>query len=110
MTDAAISARQLGHAYGDVIAFTTLAMQLLVPAVHFSELARQIQDVDIALDRLTELFDEDIEVRDRPHATPAGRLAGRVDFHHVHFHYEEGTPILEDFDLHVQAGQCIALI
>jgi ABC-type bacteriocin/lantibiotic exporter with double-glycine peptidase domain len=38
--------------YGDVIAFTTYAMQLLMPAVRFSELARQIEQVGIATERL----------------------------------------------------------
>lgn len=96
--------------YGDVVAFTTYAMQLLVPAVNFSELARQIQNVGIAIDRLFELYGEPPEIVDGPEAKPIVRLAGQVDFDHVAFHYNAGTPVLEDFDLHIAAGETVALI
>ena len=96
--------------YGDVVAFTSYAMQLLGPAVRFSQLAKQIQDVGVSIERLFEVFDEPPEIDDPPEATPVSRLRGRVDFDHIDFHYEEGNPILKDFDLHVAAGETVALI
>jgi len=96
--------------YGDVVAFTAYAMQLLWPAVRFSQIARQIQDVGVSVDRLFEIFDEDPEVSNRPDAVRVGRLRGKVDFDNVHFHYEESNPVLTGFDLHVQAGETVALI
>ena len=96
--------------YGDVLAFTTYAMQLLWPSVRFSLLAKQIQDVGVAADRLTELFSEAPEIRDEPAALEVPRLTGRVDFDHVSFHYEPGKPVIRDFSLHVEPGQTVALI
>ncbi len=96
--------------YGDVVAFTAYAMQLLWPAVRFSQLARQIQDVGVSVDRLFEVFDEEPEVANRSNAIRVSRLRGKVDFEHVFFHYEESNPVLVDFDLHVQAGETVALI
>ncbi|NOY79904.1 MAG: ABC transporter ATP-binding protein [Kiritimatiellaeota bacterium] len=96
--------------YGDVVAFTAYAMQLLWPAVRFSQLARQIQDVGVSVDRLFEIFDEEPEVSNRPGAVRIARLRGKVDFEHVFFHYEETNPVLTDFDLRVQAGETVALI
>jgi len=96
--------------YGDVLAFTTYAMQLLWPAVRFSLLAKQIQDVGVAADRLTELFSETPEIRDTPNAQVMPRLTGQVDFDHVNFHYTPGKPIIRDFSLHVEPGQTVALI
>ncbi|MEI8138779.1 MAG: ABC transporter ATP-binding protein [bacterium] len=96
--------------YGDVLAFTTYALQLLWPAVRFSLLAKQIQDVGVAADRLTELFSEKPEIHDAPDAQVIPRLTGRVDFDHVDFHYTEGKPIIRDFSLHVEPGQTVALI
>lgn len=96
--------------YGDVLAFTTYAMQLLWPAVRFSLLAKQIQDVGVAADRLTELFTETPEIKDLPDAQILPRLSGRVDFDHVDFHYNPGKPIIRDFTLHVAPGQTVALI
>lgn len=96
--------------YGDVLAFTTYAMQLLWPSVRFSLLAKQIQDVGVAADRLTELFSEAPEIRDEPAALSVRRLSGRVDFEHVSFHYESRKPVITDFNLHVEPGQTVALI
>lgn len=96
--------------YGDVLAFTTYAVQLLWPAVRFSMLAKQIQDAGVAADRLAELFAETPEVTDDPAAKALPRLSGRVDFEHVHFHYTPGKPVIRDFGLHVEPGQTVALI
>ena len=96
--------------YGDVLAFTTYAMQLLWPAVRFSLLAKQIQDVGVAADRLTELFAEAPEIQDAPDAQSIPRLAGQVDFDHVNFHYTPEKPIIRDFTLHVEPGQTVAFI
>jgi ABC-type multidrug transport system fused ATPase/permease subunit len=96
--------------YGDVIAFTTYAMQLLMPAVRFSELARQIQQVGIATERLFEIFDEIPEIRNDPHPLAVSHLEGRVDFNNVYFEYEKGRPVIRGLDLHVDPGQTIALI
>jgi subfamily B ATP-binding cassette protein MsbA len=96
--------------YGDVLAFTTYAMQLLWPAVRFSLLAKQIQDVGVAADRLSELFSEPTEIADAPDARELPRLSGRVDFNHVDFHYQPDKPVIRDFSLHVEPGQTVALI
>ncbi len=96
--------------YGDVLAFTTYAMQLIWPAVRLSEFAKQMQDFRIAVERISEIMSEKPEIEDRPTAIPMPRLRGQVDFDHVSFHYEPGRPVIQDFDLHVRAGETIALI
>ncbi|MFH1476250.1 MAG: ABC transporter ATP-binding protein [Verrucomicrobiota bacterium] len=96
--------------YGDVTAFTVYAMRLLWPAVRMSELARQIQDVRIAVERILEIYNEPQEVTNRLACVPAGRLRGRVDFDCVNFAYEPAQPVIRDFDLHIQPGETIALV
>ncbi|MDP2989165.1 MAG: ABC transporter ATP-binding protein [Kiritimatiellota bacterium] len=96
--------------YGDVTAFTVYAMRLLWPAVRMSELARQIQDVRIAVERILEIYNEPREVMNQLACVPAGRLRGQVDFNHVDFAYEPARPVIHDLDLHVQPGETIALV
>lgn len=96
--------------YGDVIAFTTYSMQLLMPAVRFSMIAQQIQDARISADRLFELLDEQPEVRARPGAVRLGRARGEVAFDHVSFSYEEGRPVLQDIDFRAAPGETVALV
>jgi len=96
--------------YGDVTAFTAYAMQLLMPAVRFSELARQIQQVSIATERLFEIFDELPEIANDKHPVAVKRIRGQVEFKDVAFHYEAGRPVIRGLDLRVEPGQTIALI
>ena len=96
--------------YGDVIAFTAYASQLLMPAVRFSQIAKQFQDVRIAVDRLMALFEDEPETQDAPDAIAVDRLEGRVDFERIGFHYDEGVPVLKELSLKVDPGMTVALI
>ena len=96
--------------YGSVIAFTTYAMQVLTPAVRFSNLARQLQDVGVAMDRIFEIYREEPELNDPENPVTVNDMKGVVDFDNVNFHYEKHIPVLKQFDLHVNAGETIALV
>ncbi len=96
--------------YGDVTAFVAYAMQLLWPAVRFSELALSLQDMRIALGRIFEVSREKQEVVNKPHSADVSKLRGRVDFQKVNFEYDKGHPIIRDFDLHVEPGENVALV
>ncbi|MCF7855049.1 MAG: ABC transporter ATP-binding protein/permease [Candidatus Pacebacteria bacterium] len=96
--------------YGEVVAFTAYAVQLLMPAVRFSMIAKELQDVNIATDRLMELFKEGSEIEDAADAVNVERLRGEVEFDHVVFWYESGTPVINDFNLRVKPGMTVALI
>ena len=96
--------------YGDVIAFTTYTLQLLGPAVRFSELIRMVQEVRIAVDRIFEILREKPEITDQPDAIQLDRLKGEVVFEDVQFHYDPDNPVIKDFSLSVAPGQTVALI
>lgn len=97
--------------YGDVTAFTTYAMQILWPAVRFSQLAEQLQNVRISADRLFEILDEKPAILDRPGALKLdGKVRGDVDFDHVVFSYDPGKVIIKGIDVHIKAGETIALV
>lgn len=96
--------------YGDVVAFTAYAMQLLLPAVRFSGLARQFQDAGVSIDRLGELFEDAPEVESPRQPRLPVSARGAVDFEQITFGYDPGRPVLRDFDLHVRPGESIALV
>lgn len=96
--------------YGDVTAFVAYAMQLLWPAVRFSELALQLQDVRVALGRVFEVGREKQEVVNTSRGADISALRGRVDFNRVDFEYDHGHPIIRNFDLHVEPGETVALV
>ena len=97
--------------YGDVTAFTAYSMQILWPAVRFSQLAEQLQNVRISADRLFEILDAAPEVADAPDALRfTGRVKGGVDFDAVQFWYDEGKPVIKGFDVRIAAGETVALV
>ncbi|MEI6511201.1 MAG: ABC transporter ATP-binding protein [Candidatus Uhrbacteria bacterium] len=63
------------------------------------------------LDRLTRIWDEEPEVRDRDVATKAPALLGRVEFDKVGFSYcDGGKSVLRDVSFSIPAGKTFAII
>ena len=60
--------------------------------------------------RIFEVLDTQPEIIDPPEAIVLADIEGRVDFCDVDFSYIVGIPVLEKFDLHVSAGETIALV
>ncbi len=50
------------------------------------------------------------DIVDKPAAHDVENLGGDIVFEKVDFQYEEGKPILSDFNLHVRHGETIALV
>jgi ABC-type multidrug transport system fused ATPase/permease subunit len=96
--------------YGDVTAFVAYAMQLLWPAVRFSELALQLQDVRVALGRVFEVGREKQEVVNTLRGVSVSGLRGRVDFERIYFEYDKDHPVIRDFNLHIEPGETVALV
>lgn len=62
------------------------------------------------LERIFETMDEPVVVDDAPGAETLPEIDGQVDYEDVTFAYEEGINVLEHMDLHVKAGESIALV
>src|SRR5205814_6230469 len=63
-----------------------------------------------ALDKITDLLDEEPEVVDAPGAVALDRAAGHVTFDGVRFAYGRGPEVLHGLDLDVPAGTTVALV
>jgi ATP-binding cassette subfamily B protein len=62
------------------------------------------------LERIFETMDEPVVVDDAPDAKDLPPISGQVDFEDVTFAYEEGQNVLEHMDLHIRAGESVALV
>ena len=62
------------------------------------------------LERIFETMDEPVVVDDKEDAVELPDITGEVDFRDVTFGYEEGTTVLEHLNLHVRAGESVALV
>jgi subfamily B ATP-binding cassette protein MsbA len=64
----------------------------------------------VALDRINNFLDVDLDVRDLPGARRARRFRGDIAFDHVTFGYGPERPTLVDVDLTIPAGSVAAIV
>ena len=106
-----------GHLYfqGDMTLGTLFAFLLYVqnffdPVQQLSQLYNTFLSATAALDKITDVLDEEPEVLDKPGARPLPYVEGRVRFDNVRFGYGGGPEVLHGLDLDVPAGTTVALV
>jgi subfamily B ATP-binding cassette protein MsbA len=95
---------------GEVIAFILLLRQLYFPVNRISEMNTVLHNSLAAIERIFEVFDTEPEVTERPKARNLPRLTGEIAFERVDFGYTPERLILRDINLHVRAGEVVALV
>ena len=79
------------------------------PVLNLSSFWAQIQSGLSAAERVFALIDVEAAVR-QVDARPVPRLRGDIRFEHVWFRYSEQEQVLADFNLHIQAGESLAIV
>jgi ATP-binding cassette subfamily B protein len=96
---------------GVLVAFIAALNNFFDPIQQLSQLYTTYQAGMAALDKIFELLDEEPDLHDRPGAVELPRVRGELAFEDVTFAYAPGAePALEGIDLHVPAGQTVALV
>lgn len=95
---------------GVIITFTSYMSFFQDPLSQLSTIIQELAQVSSNLERVFDTIDYPVDIQDKKHAIVLHDVKGKVDFHDVTFAYEEGTNILEHFDLHVKPGEMIALV
>lgn len=79
------------------------------PVLNLSAFWAQVQSGLSAAERVFGLIDAEPQVRQiEQRSVPP--LQGDIRFEHVYFRYSEKEPVLQDFSLHIQPGETIALV
>ena len=106
----------LGGEPGSAIAFgTILAMgqylnRFWQPITSLANIYNSFVNNLAYLERIFETMEEPVVVDDKPGAAELPAITGEVDFEDILFGYEEGQTVLENMNLHVRAGESIALV
>ena len=95
---------------GDVIAFIQYSRQFTFPIVQTASIANVLQSAVASAERVFELLDEAEEIPDPVAPRVLGSVAGAVGFEDVSFRYEPDKPLIDDLDLHVDAGETVAIV
>lgn len=95
---------------GSFASFVTSLLLLYKPVKDLGRTLTDLQTTFVALGRVFELFDLVPNIKNKENAIKMNGLKSAIDFEHVYFEYEENTPVLKDFNLHVNKDETIALV
>ncbi len=99
-----------GLTVGGLTSFLSYANQYTKPFNEISGVVTELQNALACAGRVFELLDEPSQAGDPAFPAPLNRVAGRVDLEHVSFAYSLKQALIEDFSLHVEPGQRVAIV
>ena len=76
---------------GELVAFNSYLLLILQPVLLLGFAAPAIAQAAASAERIYEVVDAEIEIRDRPNAIPFKSCSGRITFEHVSFRYPGAT-------------------
>lgn len=95
---------------GSFASFVTSLLLLYKPTKTLGNTLTNLQNVFVAMSRVFELFDLQPHIKTPAQPVELKGLNNSIDFKNVCFEYEEGTPVLKNFNLHINKGETIALV
>jgi ATP-binding cassette subfamily B protein len=95
---------------GGIQAFIFYVTFMLWPIQEIARVYAEMQQAVASAERVFSLSDSVPEIVDRPGAEEVDSIRGDIIFDQVDFYYEKDKPVLKDFNLHVRAGETVALV
>ncbi len=96
---------------GELVAFNTYLLFILQPILLIGFAAPAIAQAAASAERVYEVIDAPIEIKDRPNAIPLQDCCGRISFENVHFRYPGSeTLALEGISFETKPNELIALL
>lgn len=93
-----------------LMVFYALLAGVSDPARKMSDVFARITRAAAACDRIYALIDRDPKIQDPPQPKPMGRMHRDLVFDSVGFSYHPTTPVLDQIDLKVTAGETVAIV
>ena len=95
---------------GELMSFLAYLGMLSQPVSALTHHFALVQQAAAAGERIGRLLQEQTEPQASAALKTLPRVAGRVEFEHVSFSYEPGTPVLEDVTFTIEPGETVALV
>ena len=99
-----------GISVGNISSFVLYSRKFSGPIHEIAEIWGDLQSAIAAAERVFRILDEEPEMADAPDAGVLEAPKGEVELENIHFGYEEGKPVLQNFNLHTKPGQLIAIV
>lgn len=96
---------------GVLVALVLYSRRFFQPVDEIANFYNAFQSAVAALEKIANLLAVQPHVKEAAAPTPLPSSTGQVDFENVSFRYAEGAPlVLQPLDLHIPAGQTVALV
>ncbi|SJZ47353.1 lipid A export permease/ATP-binding protein MsbA [Selenihalanaerobacter shriftii] len=95
---------------GELLAFFTLLITISGPIKSLSKLSNTIQQALAAADRIFEIMDLEVDIKEKKEAIELGEVDGKIEFKDVWFSYNEDEMVLKGIDLVANPGEVVALV
>jgi ATP-binding cassette subfamily B protein len=95
---------------GTMLAYMGLIGWIIWPMRNMGRLIVQTSTGLVSFGRVSEIIKQPREPLDEGDYLPDHDVKGEVVFENVGFHYEAGSPVLQDIDFECQPGQAVALL
>ena len=95
---------------GDFVSFMVAMLMLYTPIKNIGKNFNQVQLSFMAIDRIFEILDMKLVVKDKKNPHTLTSLSKDIVFQNVHFSYTKDVPVLKNISLSVQKGQKVAFV
>ena len=95
---------------GELLVFLLYLGKMYKPMRELSKMTDTISKAAVGWERIREVLENEMQVRDLPGAVAAPRFKGKIEFDHVSFSYDTAQPVLRDLSLKIEPGQLAALV
>ncbi|MCY4226826.1 MAG: ABC transporter ATP-binding protein/permease [Gammaproteobacteria bacterium] len=95
---------------GDFVMLHAFLLQLYVPLNVLGSVYREMNNSLIDMDRMFQLLDEEVNIKDKPNAGLLRVTMGGIEFRNVDFSYSPGRKSLSDISLRIPGGRQLAIV
>ncbi|QTG80912.1 ABC transporter ATP-binding protein [Arthrobacter crystallopoietes] len=95
---------------GDLVIFLTYLKTAMKPLRDLAKYTGRIARATASGERVADLLDERVDIQDAPDAVELSSVRGEIRLQSVRAAYGDGRPVLHHVNLHIPAGQKVAVV
>ncbi len=95
---------------GTLFIFMSYITRFFMPIQELSNIWTSVQSAFAAAERVFNIIDTPVEIRDGPEAVEIGAIKGEISYSNMTFGYDPSQPVLKDIDLLVEPNKTYAFV
>ena len=96
--------------YVDLVTFTLYVAAFISPVKKLAQFSEIYMQGSAGFSRFLEVMRTEPGIKDKPGAKEIGPVRGEIDYKDVSFDYGNGIPVLSHINLHINPGECLAVV